>query len=429
VSGGDHHLGDATYLLGGCYQGIANLGEYLLVEYERYARARKGVWLDIHRFYRLAVSADLHNNEIEPRGDQPSQTVEHVYKKVLLLGLSDPFHHPPRRPFQIYSRLDNWARLAWLTTMPPASGRCSFTVNPEVDRPAMPTPEKATIRPQLNEQYLVTRGLVDMLKTQHRRAVKMAMKRVEHAEGATKELESIELLRRLVVNWGLHPIRHTARTQTCKGCDMVVGIKSVCTALNGFKPLTGRKTGTSGKWVKVMKRVIARPPSDFSDFAWSVNTWNIEDENEQGWRLGAAANTVASRVRVGELVALRIGYDWQIGCVRWAQNNDGNRLCLGIRKILGSARPAFAYRLPNDEPPARNLEPALLLADRINDGYRYSLLCDKRLYRPMGSYLVQPVGEKDRSVFESTDVRLSTHSFVLCEVRRPEDELSSRPAG
>lgn len=428
ISRGDDHLRDATYLLRACYRGITNLVEYLLIDYERYAKIRKGVWLDIHKFYYIALSEGLHNIQVEVHEDQPFQTIEHVYKKVLLLGLSDPFRYPPRGLVQIYSRLDGWAPLAFLTTTPPGSGRCSFTVNPEIDRPAMPTLPQTTIRPRLNERYLTTRDLVDRLKMQHRSATKMVWKRVERSEGITKELGSIELLRRLIVNWGLHPIRHTARTRRCKSCDVVVGVKDVCTVLNGFKPLIGKKTGTPGTWINTMKRALTRPPLGYDEFSWIVNTWNIEDESEWGWRVCAAANSTANRLRIGELVAIRTGYDWQIGSVRWAQSDGDNNFTLGIRKIKASARPALTCRLQTDNTLARRFHPALLLVDKTDAGRTCSLLCDKRLYLPMGAYLVQLVGQKDRRAFESTDVRLSTRSFVWFEVHESKAEMYSSRA-
>lgn len=428
VSRGDHHLRDATYLLRACYRGLTNLVEYVLVDYERYAKVRKGVWLDIHKFYCVALSEGLHDVQVDVREVRSFQTVEHVYKKVLLLGLSDPFRHPPRGLMQIYSRLDGWARLASLTTTPPDSGRCSFTVNPELDRPAMPTLPQTTIRPQLNERYLITRDLVDRLKMQHRRAARMIWKRVERSDGITKELGSIELLRRLIVNWGLHPIRNAARTRTSKSCDVVVGVKSVCTVLNGFKPLVGKETGTSGKWISTMKRALTRPLLGSDDFLWIVNTWSIEDESEWGWRVCAAANITANHLRIGELVAIRTGYDWPIGSVRWAQSDGDNNLFLGIKKIKGSAHPALTCRLQTDNPRSRELHPALLLVDESDAGRTFSLLCDKRLYLPMGAYFVQLVGQKDRRAFESTDVRLSTRSFVWFEVRESEAEVYSSRA-
>jgi hypothetical protein len=105
---------------------MASLGEHLLINYECYAKARQGSWLKIHKLYNIARAEGVHDTTVESDSG-PARTVEHIYKRLLLLGLSDPYRYPFRGLGRIYENLEEWASLASLTTTAENSGRCLFT--------------------------------------------------------------------------------------------------------------------------------------------------------------------------------------------------------------------------------------------------------------------------------------------------------------
>lgn len=411
---------DATYLPRSCYWGIASLGEHLLINYERYAKAKHGTWLDIHKLYDIAHAEGVHDTATGPESG-PARTVEHIYKRLLLLGLSDPYRYPFRGLTRIYEKLEEWAPLASLTTSAESSGRCLFTVDPALDRPAMPALPRTRIRPQFNEKWLATRQLVDKLKQEYEKAVKDAALRHDRPSIITAELDSLELLRRVIVRWGLHPIRNNTRTTIYKSCEVVIGVKQVCTALNGFKSVQVATRGPTTTFMNMIKGTFSDAPEPI-DAGRITNQWEIVDESERGLRIIAGHGKGVGRISVGELIAFRSGHDsnWTLGHVHWAQSDHDGRLSLGIRRIGPGARPVLIARLQAGKPPDHARNPALLLMTETQSRRTTSLLCGKNLYFPTGTYLVHQVPEGGERVMEATNVMLSTRSFVWFEVCKPQ---------
>lgn len=417
---------DATYLPRSCYWGMASLGEHLLINYECYAKARQGSWLKIHKLYNIARAEGVHDTTVESDSG-PARTVEHIYKRLLLLGLSDPYRYPFRGLGRIYENLEEWASLASLTTTAENSGRCLFTVDPALDRPAMPALPRSRIRPEVNEKWLVTRQLVDKLKQEHEKAVKDAALRHDNPSAITAELDSLELLRRVIVHWGLHPIRANARTPIYKTCEVVVGLKQVCAALNGFQSVRVETRGSMTTFMNMIKGTFSSAPESI-DGARITNHWEIADESERGLRIIAGDDKGIGRISVGELIAFRsgTGADWTLGHVHWAQAGHDKRLSLGIRRIGVGAQPVLIGRLQTGTPPGGAGDPALLLVTETRSGRTVSLLCAKNLYFPTGTYLVHQVLDGGERVIEATNVILSTRSFVWFEVCKPQANTKQR---
>lgn len=400
----DDGRGDARQLLRSRYWGIASLAEHLFINYKRYAKPRQGVWLDIHRLYNIAQSEGVHDAPVFP-GSNPVQTVEHIYKRVLLLGLSGPYRHSLQGLTQIHEHLDAWAPLAFFASTVTDPGRGVFIVDPALDRPAMPALSRSRIRPEFNERWLVTRELVDALKRQYRKAEKEAVPRIRQ-ESMTEELDSLELVRRLIVSWGLHPIRSTTRTRTRKRCEVITGVNSVCVALHALRSGTD---GTPTVFISKFKEwldargVEARP----EDLAWH---WEIVDESERGLRF-IVDDSKSGITSVGELIAFRArpSGPWRPGHIHWAQTDDQGRLSLGIRRIEAQAEPVLIGRL-SEGLPASARNPGLLLVRESDNRRTVSLLCDKSLYLPTSTYRVYQSHAADGHLMEPTSVLL--HPFI-----------------
>jgi hypothetical protein len=416
-----------------CYRGMESLAEYLMINYERYSRIRKGAWLDVHKLYGIALSEGVQHL---PVGAESSpHTVEHEYKRLLLLGLSDPFHYPFRGLVRIYDHLEQWAALASLSSTSTTPGRCLFVVDPALDHPASPALPHSRIRPQFNEKWLGTRELVDHLKREHEKAVNTAVS--EHGgrpQGITENLDSIDLLRRLVVHWGLHPIRRSARTRTYRNCDVVIGLKQVYTTLNALNPTDNPAGSGSGSKMSHMIKGTFGQQLYKAEHTPLLQQWEITDESEYGFRLLADDPQSAGRVAVGELVAVRSdsSRDWCLGNIHWAQTEDlgdgREALSAGIKKIPVPARPAIIAHIDTEKSPGPP-GPALLLMEEGGPKPVVSLLCNRGAYSPTGMYLVRRVEDGQEYIVEATNVKLATRAFVWFEIIKPRADTREKTLG
>lgn len=417
-------VSDANRLSHSCYWGINCLGDYMVIRCECYLKASPGIWLDIHGIYDLAVAEGV---EQLPLGKKPKQvrTVDGAYKRLLLLGLSDPFQHPFRGLRHLYEKLDDWASLTYLTKAAKPASRCVFVVDPRLDRPASPALSQADLRSELDQKWFVTKGLVSRLKQEYDTAISQTAEHFHRREPSTDELGSIDFLRRMIVRWGIHPVRVSARRKTFKSCELVAGLRPVCMALNDFKPLKLDDFESGQGFRKMIRGTYGQEGASTVDDSRIREGWEVEDESTNGLKL-VCRSSGSCGVGVDDLVAVKTGHarDWSVGTVHWAQTDESGNVALGVRLITQSIRPVLNDRLHAGAKRARS--EALLLVDRTDGGFSRSLICPTPYYYPTGTYLVRLPDRSGEFVVEATNILLSSRSFVWFEVVKPQGDTAQK---
>lgn len=417
-------LSDANRLSHACYWGITCLGEYLVIRCECYLKAGAGIWLDIHKLHDLAASEGV---DRLPLGRKPEQlrTVDGAYKKLLLLGLSDPFQQPFRSLGRLYDKLDQWAPLTYLTSTSRPSTRCLFVVDPRLDRPASPALSQADLRPELNQRWLVTKGLVTRLKQEYDAAVNRSDGPMTRRGPDVVELDSVEFLRRMIVRWGIHPVRIDTRRRTARSCDLVAGLKTVCIALNRFTPLNLHAVESETKHSGKMFGTVDDDRGGHVDDARILSGWEIEDESDNGVKL-VCRRPESCGVEVDDVVAVRPAQarHWSVGIVHWVQADDSGDLSLGLRLVKHSVRPVMIDALRAGPDVARS--EALLFADKSDEGMRRFLICPPSVYFPDGAYLVRRPGGRGEFGIQAADMLLASRSFVWFEVVKPRRDTAQK---
>jgi hypothetical protein len=396
-------LSDANRISHSCFWGINCLGHYIVIRSDRYLKPGTGVWLDVHRLYDLAVSEGLEALPLRGRFKR-IHTVDSAYKRVLLLGLSDPFQHPDRGLGRLYDKLNEWAPLTHLSTADKPTTRCLFLVDPRLDRPASPALSQAAVRPEFNQKWFVTRDLITRLKQEFDQAVARPdnVSRARQTVGAD-ELRSVEFLRRMIVRWGVHPVRTGARRKTTMTCNLVSGLKSVCMALDSNRLMPTAAAG--------------HPASESAagNDAGIQTSWEIEDESDNGLKL-VSRPAGSFGIGVDDLVAVSTDRspDWSVGTVHWAQTDESGVVALGIRMFAQTVRPVLLHRLHAGA--SRMQKDALLLVEHSDDGLRRSLICLPAAYDSAAVYLAKLPGSRGEFVVEAGNVLLSSRAFVWFEV-------------
>lgn len=407
-----------------CFRGISCLGEYIVVRHECYLAVNTGVWLGIHKLYDIAATEGLEQVILREDGQQDRvRTVDDVYKRVLLLGLSDPLQYPFRGVARVYEKLDEWASLTYLATAAKPATRCLFVVDPRLDRPATPVLSQAGLRPEYNQKWLVTKELVTQLKREYDTALNQSAEHYHQHGSTADELGSIDFLRRMIVRWGRHPVRAGARNKTLKSCVLVAGLKSVCLALDRFQ---------AGEFDEQLNQDIGAERFGHEQRRIPVdvpikNGWDIEDESENGLKLTCGPSG-SHGVNVDDLVAVRAGHapEWAVGTVHWAQSDESGSVALGVRLIkYDTVKPVSITRLRenSDGPADQTRREALLLVDKSGAGITRSLFCEPSVYYPAGRYLVRLPDGWGQFVIVATSILFSSRSFVWFEVIRPKAEI------
>lgn len=417
-------LSDADRFAQLCCWGINCLGDYTIIRCECYLKPGPDVWLDIHRLYELALSEGVEQLPVGKPGG-PEQTVDGAYKRILLLGLSDPFQHPFRGVRRLYDRLESWASLTHLTRASKPDTRCVFVVDPRLDRPATPALSQTGLRSEYNQKWLVTRDLVTTLKREYDSAISQSAENFQRRESSADELDSIDFLRRMIVRWGIHPVRNGTRRKTYKGCELVVGLKPVCAAMNAFKPLSFEQPDYTAGIRRMIKGTYGREDDAPASDPRVRDDWEIEDESDNGLKL-VCRPSGSYGVGVDDLVAVKADAadHWSVGTVHWAQTDESGHVALGVRLLGQSVRPVAIDRLHAGHERAHS--EGLLLIDKSGDKLSRSLICPPSLYYPTGTYLVRLPGGPREFVVEATNILLASRSFVWFEVAKPQADSAQK---
>lgn len=378
-----------------CYWAIYFIGEHLRCAYATYHHVPTESWYEVHQIYQYSLSEHIATRKIHFDGAK-ARNIRHIYIRVLLMGICDPYNFPFRTVHSIFRATDEWSKLVQLSATPNQSNSCLFLIDPNTDRPAMPVLANARLQEDIEVLYLDTTDLVSELNNNLDSAQRTTPLRGQPRERIVGELESRDVLKKVILAWGTHPIRGLGRQPDTKKCDILVGLASISSVL-------GQQEN-----VPVIGNPIRR-------------RLELIDHSERGVRARVdAADDV--HIRVGELVALNQGPfdgdedDWFIGMIRWAQTTPDGDFHVGIYKLLDDVLPVSVSHIPMEDGDVPVTYPVagLWMVRNRKDTKRTSVIVNNNLYRPRDNIRVER--GKTKHNFEIRHVVLSTRSFIWFDV-------------
>lgn len=349
--------GERKLLGASVQQAMQQLGRLLLNHYTLYAPASDGLWLDLHRLYRIAEDNDLVTPPTTSRRAPPGARIGELYRQTLLITLANPYR----------LRRDELGRVVTLTASlahklilsPRPTSRTSFQVRTEQDRPPY---SRAHEHDSVGVRYIDLSAVVTALQQNQSR----------------HNPPEVALQQRLLAFWHRPPRRGYSRVTQSGDVRVGLGLKTAhfllereapptpespaipAAALGAVSPIPvptrseaemslddrwdaqGRfyPTGMAQYWTQPYPLPgAALPEPEYRDFLWRTI-----DVSARGCCLLWDRDT-PSQAKVGELISLREQEtaSWIIGVVRWMQNQRNVGLKLGI-EILAPAAAAVLTR-------------------------------------------------------------------------------------
>ncbi|MDJ0956736.1 MAG: hypothetical protein QNI91_07755 [Arenicellales bacterium] len=378
---------DLTRISQACYWGILFLGERLRYSYCSYTQPPAGLWLEIHQIYQFSRTKKIAKHLLEGE-ESKLRNISHAYKRILLFGICDPYQFTFRDVHSVYRKLDNYAKLASLRFGRPGKETCLFLINPEADRPATPILPKLSMG--VDTLYLDTSALVSVLNWDLDTTHGETRLKEKPREQIRKALETRELLKSLMLSWGIYASRGAKRKRKNSSCDCAFGLNSVAALLD----LKNEEIDTDGLHIKTGLELV--------------------DESVNGARI-LLKEVGQAHVRVGEVVALKRkrANHWSVGMIRWAQTDDDNKFHFGVFKFIDNAIPVAISFLEDEKPYQRSIG---VWATRNKANERLStLIVDPKFYHPGDTIRVEQ-GDVQLH-FEMGKAIFSTRYFVWFEAK------------
>jgi len=390
---------------------MSNLIEVLSTAYEAYEPVPEGTWRALHGLYARARALGVDKRRVpDPHNPiHPYIDLSTVYRHALLLGLADPYQLPFRAVARLRGRLPEWAGACDLNVQNAVRRRrCRFVIDLESDRPGFPVLGREGALDEGRHLVLNTTRLTLSL---HRTMAQLRASMWSTGRtAAVSDLELVDLLRTLIVRWGMHPIRRRTRARVAQDYEVVAGLRGISRQLAG-------DGGRVAETVVLEGGATPATPGTTSVAAY-WQRWRSIDVSDSGWRLAVDGGT-GIELRVGEVLALRgVGEGaWALGAVRWARGREEGRLEIGVQALGVDPRPAVLWQAGLDDEALRDTgsRPALYLPPEAGSGIG-RLVCEPGVYRPGQLYHVR-VGD-EMHLIGIEDVVYGTRSFECFAFRR-----------
>ena len=402
-----------------CYGSIVFQTRRLVLSYESYRPVRNGIWSQIHLVYLTAYKNGIENIplQIERPDNSYQSSVEHVYKRAILIGRSDPYHFSFRGVTRLFESLDKWPAMVKLSKKAEAANNNSmFIIDLDSDFPAAPYFQSS---PEIKDgRFLIldTSDLMERLNKELKaimHSIAGGLKGINQVQG----FERMEILRHIVVSWGMHPVRKAERENKGLDCKIVFGLTNIFSILH---PELGTDDDheidfDSTAEIQMVLGVFQERFGKVVDKDSFVSSWKIGNESSGGYSL-THTNSIRKELRVGEVLALQKKgeTEWNICIVRWAMESEDGQLQAGVFKIGSNAEPISMKPLESEKEFLRlEYTAALHIPEATSFSNTDLIIAQKTVYSPNRTLYMRK-SDRDRLVV-STNLVVSSRSVdVFC---------------
>ena len=363
---------DSKTLVTALHRAVRYLGGILLKTYQVYDPYPVAVWGELHALYEYAEQRGLHDIPVADSDYTLIQTgsISDTYKQILLLALCCPYRLRQGEVEQVEHALERWASYAELQTPHGhEASRALFVTNLRHDDP--PTYRVLHGQDALEScRLLDTQGLTKILREEMVHTPETAN---NHLQLTTQDM-SPDIMRRLMLAWGVIPKRRFTRTKKFAQVQVGIGLSNAHYHISSesvFNPGTGANTPTAEPTFQnranfssaSVSADVGRMPEFWDLGAGGTIDWKPDTDipaqgtaadatpAQQLWKMINVSaggycllwdNEEATQAQVGELVCLQETDNrqmniWGTGVIRWMKSADQDNLELGVQMLAPNA--------------------------------------------------------------------------------------------
>lgn len=364
ASNGTHN--DNKTLVTALHRAMRYLGGILLKTYQVYDPNPANVWGELHALYEYA---EQHGLLQIPVADNDytlieSATLSDTYKQILLLALSCPYRLRQGEVEQVAHALERWASYANLfapTGQEPT--QALFITNLRENNP--PTYRVLHNQDTLGScRLLDTQGLTQILREEMVHTPEIPEK---HLRPAGQDMPP-DIMRRLMLAWGVIPKRRFTRTKKFAQVQIGIGLSSAHFHISNesaFNPDAGEPTfqNRANFSSAPITAEVGRMPEFWDLGAGGTIDWKPDADKpsqsaaavtapaQQLWKMVNVSaggycllwdNAETTLAQVGELICLqeidnRQMSAWGLGVIRWMKSENQSGLELGVQMLASNA--------------------------------------------------------------------------------------------
>ena len=350
---------DKLLLRESIYLSIQYLSRSIVESYLTYRPAQYDAWREIHQLYRYAEYENIQNEPIDdPYPDYAlpiHYSIDLVYKRIVLLSLSAPYHLMQNEAEDIYYLVSAWTSVCEILDLEKKHLSNQYGIDFATDMSPRYIPDNLEWEP-------VDGRIIDLTEVKARlnnHTSKILRFNVDHDDfteeespRSLKERQQRDMLLRLTDAWHTTPTRGKHREDRGAKLRMALGLNAChfyCSNKTAFTPemdelrLVSSAENKQATVFANIYRDALHKDRIHEKTSYPISPWQQHNISHTGIAISCNGSCDGMNIKVGEIVSYlfesKTGVRWKIGIVRWVHINDDNNIDMGIMNLSHSAVP------------------------------------------------------------------------------------------
>ena len=351
---------DKLLLRESIYLAIQYLARSIVESYLIYTSPQYDIWRELHQLYRYAEYENIQNEPVDdpyPDYALPIQyTIDLVYKRIVLLSLSAPYHLMQNEAEDIYYLVSAWTSVCEISELDKKHISEQYGVDFATDMSPRYVPYSLEWEP-------VDGRIIDITQVKERlnkHTTKILRSNMdsddfieeEETPRSLKERQQRDMLLRLTDAWNSILTRGTDREDRGAKLRMALGLNAChfyCSNKSAFTPemdelrlISSNENKQSTVFANIYRDALHKDRLHEKS-TYPISPWQQHNISHTGIAISCDDSCKNMKVKVGEVVSYlfesKTGLHWKIGIVRWVHINKENNIDMGIMNLSHSAVP------------------------------------------------------------------------------------------
>lgn len=375
--------GQNKYPVQAMLMALTYLSHVLILNFLEYAPTPQKIWKEINFIYQFTENVNQHRAQVKPVGNNKKKhisTIEHAFKRSIMISLADPYHLPFGAIWEIFEQLGSWAEHVELKPFLKVDDPDGiFVININTDNSPLPY-TKFNLANATEHHRLVDTGKLQKIIQQQLDKLGNGDKPDEGL--AFSEYYADYMLRIIHKAWGLPPKRYHQRKTRTGQLNLAHGLNSIYFYLNHEQDF--EQLPDDGQEDEIIAGEEHHTPGATVN-SYQKETWNLVDASGGGFAV-MRDNKPGNAIQVGDLIGLSLDEknlpqeSFRIGILRWLLVRQGNIYKTGIQLLN---QPIFAggVRASEGNRVEREFRRAVLTGSPVKQS-ELCIITNKGLYRP-----------------------------------------------
>ena len=350
---------DQLLLRESIYLSIQYLARSVVESYLVYSSPQHDIWRELHQLYRYAEYENIQNEAIDdpyPDYALPIQyTIDLVYKRIVLLSLSSPYHLMQNEAEDIYYLVSAWTSVCEMSALEKNHISNQYGVDFATDMSPRYIPDSLEWEP-------VDGRIIDISKVKSRlnnhtsKVLRINADKDdlldEDTASSLNDRKQRDMLLRLADAWHSTLTRAKHREDRGAKLRMALGLNAChfySSNKSSFTPeIDELRLISSGENKQAtvfanMYRKALHKDRIHENKSYSISPWQQHNISHTGIAISCNNSCNDMNIKVGEIISYlfesKTGLRWKIGIIRWVHINEENNIDMGIMNLAHSAVP------------------------------------------------------------------------------------------